>query len=112
MRLLRMRSAWLRETNQCEGHEDAQSALWEDQAAQQLSETTQDIVGIYAMLDASDPRSPASGRFDRLQRRELSNRDPGASGGVNAEIIANSLGMGTGTPQGDRAPESDDDASS
>ena len=111
MRLLRMRSAWLHETEQGEGHEDAQSALWEDQATQQLSETTQDVVGIYAMLDASDPRSPASGRFDRLQRRELSNRDPGASGSVNAESIANSLGMGTGTPQGDRAPESDDDAS-
>ncbi len=111
MRLLRMRSAWLHETEQGEGHEDAQSALWEDQATQQLSETTQDVVGIYAMLDASDPRSPASGRFDRLQRRELSNRDPGASGGVNAESIANSLGMGTGTPQGDRAAESDDDAS-
>lgn len=97
MRLLRMRSAWLQETEQADGHEDAQSALWEERASQQLSETTQDVVGIYAMLDASDPRSPANGRFDRLQRRELANRNPGSSGNNNAETIANSLGMADGS---------------
>jgi glutaryl-CoA dehydrogenase (non-decarboxylating) len=110
MRLLRMRSAWLEETEQGEGHEDAQSALWEEQASQQLSETTQDVVGIYAMLDASDPRSPASGRFDRLQRRELATRDPGASGSANAETIANSLGMGEGSPRSEPGSKSNDDA--
>jgi alkylation response protein AidB-like acyl-CoA dehydrogenase len=109
MRLLRMRSAWLEETEQGEGHEDAQSALWEEQASQQLSETTQDVVGIYAMLDASDPRSPASGRFDRLQRRELATRDPGASGSANAEAIANSLGMGEGSPQSEPGSKPKDD---
>jgi alkylation response protein AidB-like acyl-CoA dehydrogenase len=96
MRLLRMRSAWLQETEQGEGHEDAETALWEDRASQLLSETTQDVVGIYAMLDASDPRSPDNGRFDRLQRRELATRNPGASGNTNSETIANSLGMADG----------------
>jgi alkylation response protein AidB-like acyl-CoA dehydrogenase len=96
MRLFRMRSAWLNETEQGEGHEDAETALWEDRASQLLSETTQDVVGIYAMLDASDPRSPDNGRFDRLQRRELATRNPGASGNTNSETIANSLGMADG----------------
>ncbi|MCH7800504.1 MAG: hypothetical protein IIC24_03060, partial [Chloroflexi bacterium] len=105
MRLLRMRSAWLQETEQGEGHEDAQSALWEERASQQLSETTQDVVGIYAMLDASDPRSPASGRFDRLQRRELATRNPGSSGNTNAETIANSLGMADGVEPDRPEPE-------
>ena len=93
MRLLRMRAGWLSESKQGDGHEEAEAALWEERASQRLSAVVQQVVGVYAQLDESDPRTVASGRFERLQRGELAARADGVGAGSTEELIAAALGL-------------------
>jgi alkylation response protein AidB-like acyl-CoA dehydrogenase len=105
MRLLRMRGAWLRESGQGQGYEEAEAKLWEERASQQLSETTQEALGIYALLDGADPAAADGGRFHRQQLRELSDR----SGNPSAGDMAASLGMES-PDQRTAEPEKDEEA--
>jgi alkylation response protein AidB-like acyl-CoA dehydrogenase len=102
MRLLRMRAGWLDESSQGDGHEEAVAARWEERASQRLSEVVQQVVGVYAQLDESDPRAVAGGRFERLQRAELTARSDGVGDGSPEALIAAALGLiNSGDPAGD-----------
>jgi len=103
MRLLRMRGAWLRESGQGEGFEEAEAKLWEERAMERLSEAAQESIGIYALLDADDPAAAGGGRFQRLQLRELSEK----SGNPSAGDMAAGLGM----EEPDQRPTNSDEES-
>jgi alkylation response protein AidB-like acyl-CoA dehydrogenase len=104
MRLLRMRTGWLNESDRGDGHEEAEAALWEERASQRLSEVVQQVVGVYAQLDEGDPRTVAAGRFERLQRGELAARADGVGDGSTEELIAAALGLVHATdPTGDES---------
>ena len=105
MRLLRMRAGWLNDIGQGDGHEEAEAALWRERTSQRLSEVVQQVVGVYAQLDESDPRAVAGGRFERLQRRELAAR---AERGSPEELIAASLGLVDATVPASEVPGKDE----
>ena len=89
-RLLRMRS------EQCnlDGSEAALASLWRRRAAAELSDTVGQVVGPAALLSSDDPHAPAAGRFERLRRRELSERDAEPPGDPDRETLASELGLG------------------
>ena len=89
-RLLRMRAG----QDSREGSDAALASLWRRRAAADLSDTVGQVVGPAALLSPDDPRSPASGRFDRLRRRELSERDAEPTGDPDRETLASELGLG------------------
>ena len=89
-RLLRMRSG----QDSREGSDAALASLWRRRAAADLSDTVGQVVGPAALLSPDDPRSPASGRFDRLRRRELAERDAEPTGDPDRETLASELGLG------------------
>ena len=89
-RLLRMRS----EQGNREGFEGALASLWRRRAAAELSDTVGQVVGPAALLSSDDPRAPAAGRFERLRRRELAERDAEPSGDPDRETLASDLGLG------------------
>ena len=89
-RLLRMRAG----QDSREGSEGALASIWRRRAAAELSETVGQVVGPAALLSPDDPRSPASGRFDRLRRRELAERDAEPTGDPDRETLASELGLG------------------
>ena len=108
MRLLRMRAGWLDESGQGDGHEGAVAARWEGRASLRLSEVVQQVVGVYAQLDESDPRAVAGGRFERLQRAELAGRSDGVGSGSTEALIAASLGLvNAPEPAGDEPGKGD-----
>ena len=110
MRLLRMRAGWLSESKPGDGHEEAEAALWEERASRRLSEVVQQVVGVYAQLDESDPRAVAAGRFERLQRRELAARADGVGGGSTEELIAVALALiDASNPAGDESGKGEHD---
>ena len=90
-RLLRMRSDG---QDSGKGSDAALASLWRRRAAAELSETVGEVVGPAALLSSDDPRTPAAGRFDRLRRRELSERDARPSGDPDRETLASELGLG------------------
>ena len=47
------------------------------------------------MLAATDPRAADAGRFDRVARRELAERDTGSTSDADREAIASALDLGT-----------------
>ena len=77
-----------------EGSEGALASLWRRRAAAELSGTVGQVVGPAALLSSDDPRAPASGRFERLRRRELVERDASPSGDPDRETLASELGLG------------------
>ena len=89
-RLLRMRS----DGQGKEGFEGALASLWRRKAAADLSDTLGQVVGPAALLSSDDPRAPAAGRFERLRRRELVDRDEGPSGDPDRETLTSDLGLG------------------
>ena len=89
-RLLRARS----DGQGREGTEEARASLWRRKAAGELSEAVGQVVGPAALLSSDDPRAPAAGRFERLRRRELSERDAEPSGDPDRETLASELGLG------------------
>ncbi len=89
-RLLRMRS----EQGNLDGSEGALASLWRRRAAAELSDTVGQVVGPAALLSSDDPHAPAAGRFERLRRRELAERDAEPSGDPDRETLASDLGLG------------------
>ena len=90
-RLLRIRSDG---QGSPEGAEAALASLWRRRAAGELSETVGEVIGPAALLSSDDRRAPASGRFERLRRRELAERDARQSGDPDRDTIASKLGLG------------------
>ncbi len=104
MRLLRMRAGWVDESDGGEGHEGAEAVLWEERASRHLSQIVQRVVGVYALLDDSDPKAVADGRFERLIRGELAARGEITGSGATEHLIATALGLAEAAdPTGDRA---------
>ena len=93
-RLFRMRNAWMAATGQELTYHTDQVAMWEKQVALRLSRIVRDVMGIYALLDHQDPRSPFHGRFELQQRRSLSIQNPTGAYEVHAAAVAKHLGLG------------------
>ena len=92
-RLLRMRAAWLEQTGAEPGTAGSLASLTRRAAASALSDTSRQVVGPSALLPATDPRAADAGRFDRIARRELAERDNWASGDPDRETIASVLDL-------------------
>ncbi|MXX53778.1 MAG: hypothetical protein F4Z35_07615 [Dehalococcoidia bacterium] len=90
-RLLRVRAAWERSQNGQTELSDALGSMWRRGAAAQLSDTARQVVGPRALLSSDDPVSVDAGRFERLSRRELAEREAGDS---DREALAAEVGMG------------------
>ena len=90
-RLLRMRAGWERSQNGQVEQADALASLWRRAAGSELSDTARQVVGPRALLSADDPQSADGGRFERLSRRELAEREAGDS---DRESIGAEIGMG------------------
>ena len=93
-RLLRMRAAWLEQTGGETRTAASLASLSRRAAASELSDTARQVVGPTALLAATDPRAADMGRFDRVSRRELAERDGSASGDTDREAIASALDLG------------------
>ena len=95
-RLLRMRASSLSQSGAGAG-EDAETAaalssLHRSRTATALADAARQVAGPRALLSPSDPAAVDGGRFDRLSRRELAERDGGAaSPASDKEIIAAKL---------------------
>ncbi len=78
-RLLRMRASFAERDGAADGSTQAAalSALWRRQTATALSDTAGQVVGPRALLASDDPRSADGGRYERLGRRELAEREAG-----------------------------------
>ena len=96
-RLLRMRASWERNQDGETERADALDSLWRRAAGSELSDTARQVVGLRALLSSDDPQAADAGRFERLSRRELAERE---SGDLDSEMLAAELGMG-GKEQGE-----------
>ena len=76
-RLLRMRANWERSQDGEVERAHALDSLWRRATASELSNTAQQVVGPHALLSSDDPQSADAGRFERLSRRELAEREQG-----------------------------------
>ena len=78
-RLLRMRASFVERDGASDGSTQAAalSALWRRQTATALADTAGQVVGPRGMLSAGDPRAVDGGRYERLGRRELAEREAG-----------------------------------
>ena len=90
-RLLRMRSDG---QDSGKGSDAALASLWRRRTAAELSETVGEVVGPAALLSSDDPLAPAAGRFERLRRRELAERDAEPSGDRDRETLVSELDLG------------------
>lgn len=99
-RLLRMRTGWERSKNGQVEEADALASLWRRAAGSELSDATRQVVGPHALLSADDPQSADAGRFERLSRRELAEREAGTMGDPDRETL--SAGLGLGDPDRER----------
>ena len=93
-RLLRMRANSERSQ---EGHTeraDTLASLWRRGAAAELADTTRQVIGPRALLSPDDPRSADAGRFERLNRRELAEREASSTGDTDRDALASEIGMG------------------
>lgn len=92
-RLLRMSAAWHEQTGPVAGTAASLASLYRRAAASELSDVSSQVVGPAALLAASDPRAADGGRFDRVSRRELAEREDRSSGDPDREAIASELGL-------------------
>ncbi len=90
-RLLRMSAAWNEQTGPETGTAASLASLYRKAAASELSDAARQVVGPTALLADTDPRAADGGRFERVSRRELSERDSGPSGDPDREAIATEL---------------------
>ncbi len=90
-RLLRMNAAWREQSGQETGTAATMASLYRRAAASELSDAARQVVGPAALLAASDPRAADGGRFDRVSRRELSEREDGSTGDPDREAISSAL---------------------
>lgn len=94
-RLLRMRASFVERSGDV-GADDltkaaALAALWRRQTATALADTAGQVVGPRALLASDDPRSVDGGRYERLGRRELAERE---AGDAEREGLAAEMGLG------------------
>ena len=90
-RLFRMRANWARSQEGQSERADALASLWRRGAAAELSDTARQVIGPRALLSPGDPQSADAGRFERLNRRELTERE---AGDAEREALASEIGMG------------------
>ena len=90
-RLLRVSAALLEQTGSEAGTVASLASMYRRAAASELSDAAREVVGPTALLAPTDPRAADTGRFDRVSRRELGERDLGASGNPDREAIASAL---------------------
>ena len=90
-RLLRINAAWREQAGLETGTASPLASLYRRAAASELSDAARQVVGPTALLAATDPRAADSGRFDRLSRRELSERDSNSPGDPDREAISSAL---------------------
>ena len=92
-RLLRMRASFVEQVGAADGSTQgtALSTLWRRRSATALTDTAGQVVGPRVMLSAGDPRAVDGGRYERLARRELAERD---AGDAELEALAGEMGMG------------------
>ena len=95
-RLLRMRADWERAEDGETEWADGLASLWRRAAGSELSDAARQVVGPRAMLSADDPASADGGRFERVSRRELAEREAGDS---DRESLAGEIGMGVNSEQ-------------
>ena len=95
-RLLTMRNQWRRAAGLPLTYETAQADMLRERAALRLSHITQEVAGIYALLDADDPRS-ASPVFEAQQRESVAGQNPTGLPDARRRAIAEALGMGKQT---------------
>ncbi len=90
-RLLRMRETWERSHEDHAQRSGALASLWRQGAATELADAARQVAGPRALLSSDDPQSADAGRFERLSRRELAERE---SGDADREALASDIGMG------------------
>ena len=88
-RLLRMRASFVERDRFDSTNAAALSALWRRQSGAALADAAGQVVGPRAMLSADDPRAVDGGRYERLGRRELAERE--ARDGEREAIAADLL---------------------
>ena len=88
-RLLRMRAAFAERDG--DGSAEALAGLWRRRAATELADMAGQVVGPRGLLTADDPRAVDGGRYERMGRRELAERE---AGDAERERLAAGLGMG------------------
>ena len=93
--LFRTRDAWMNETGQELTYHGAQTRELERRTAHRMSEIARQVAGLYALLDAGDPRAPISGGFERLQRLAVADVPPESAVAGDLAIIAIALGLGS-----------------
>ncbi len=93
-RLLRMRAAWERSQEGRTERAEALASVWRRASAEELSDTARQVVGPRALLSSDDPQAADAGRFERLSRRELAERETGSAGDADRETLASELGLG------------------
>lgn len=97
-RLLRMSAADSMSRAQSGGDSqtaaDSLSSLWRARTASELADAARQVVGPRAMLSAEDPNAADGGRFDRLSRRELAERDSERTPETHKDAIAAKLRLG------------------
>ena len=98
-RLLRMRSAWVQSQGGQVVVSEALDSLWRRAAGSELSDTTRQVIGPRALLSSDDPQAAVAGRFERLSRRELAERESGSAGDPEREALASELGVGDPKPE-------------
>ena len=100
-RLLAMRNQWRRTSGLPMGYEQAQSAMLRERAALRLSRITQDVAGVYALLDADDPRA-AGASFAAQQRESVAGQNPTGMPDARRRAMAEAIGMGERARPGKR----------
>ena len=92
-RLLTMRNQWRRAAGLPLTYELAQADMLRERAALRLSHITQEVAGVYALLDADDPHA-ASPVFAAQQRESVAGQNPTGLPDARRRAIADALGMG------------------
>lgn len=91
-RLLTMRNQWRRAAGLPLTYELAQADMLRERAALRLSHITQEVAGVYALLDSDDPRSGSPG-FATQQRQSVAGQNPTGLPDARRRAIADALGM-------------------
>ena len=94
LRLFRTRDAWLRDSNSAITYQEAQTRAWGKRTALRQAEIVREVMGLYALLDSRDPRSPAGGTFEMQQRSSLAQHEQAPEVEGDASAIARHLGLG------------------
>ena len=93
--LFRTRDAWMKETGRGLTYHASQTRELERRTARRMAEIARQVAGMYALLDADDPRAPASGGFERMQRLAVAATPPESEVAGDLAVIASALGLGS-----------------